>query len=194
MAFSSKVVHLPTVEAWKDVGGKLLWWPDGSLLWRWSRGTVELLLLLLLRKMLRLELWVMAPILLLLWSTQLTPRWGIHHAVLWRSTARTTDASRSRHHPLPLFLIGLSNGLHHPLLVDGCTCQLVVRQAREMYQALLQMDGEPCMVQVCHLFIRVDVVCAILSQGVELPRVVKYTVVPLLKVQELLQLAAERTH
>jgi hypothetical protein len=55
------------------------------------------------------------------------PRWGIHHAVLWRSTARTTAASRSRHHPLPLFLIGLSNSLHHPLLVDGCTCQLIVR-------------------------------------------------------------------
>jgi hypothetical protein len=31
-AFSSKVTHLPVVEAWKVVGGKLLWWPDGSLL------------------------------------------------------------------------------------------------------------------------------------------------------------------
>jgi hypothetical protein len=56
------------------------------------------------------------------------------------------------------------------------------------------MDGEPCMVQVRLLFIRVDVVCAILSQGVELPRVVAYTVVPLLKVQELLLLAVEQTH
>jgi hypothetical protein len=55
-----------------------------------------------------------------------------------------------------------------------------------MYQALLQMDGEPCMVHVGFLFIRVDVVCAILSLCVELPRVVEYTVVPLLKVQELL--------
>jgi hypothetical protein len=55
------------------------------------------------------------------------------------------------------------------------------------------MDGEPCMVQVRLLFIRVDVVCAILSQGVELPRVVAYTVVPLLKVQELLLLAVEQT-
>jgi hypothetical protein len=63
-----------------------------------------------------------------------------------------------------------------------------------MHQALLQMDGEPCMVQVGLLFICVDVVCAILSQGVELPRVVKYTVVPLLKVQEFLQLAVEQTH
>jgi hypothetical protein len=43
-------------------------------------------------------------------------------------------------------------------LVDGCTCQLIVRQAREMHQALLQMDGEPYMVQVGLLFILVDVV------------------------------------
>jgi hypothetical protein len=55
-----------------------------------------------------------------------------------------------------------------------------------MYQTLLQMDGEPCTVQVSLLFIHVDVVCAILRQGVELPHVVKYTVVPLLMVQELL--------
>jgi hypothetical protein len=46
--FSSKVAHLPTVEVWKVAGEKLLWWPDGSLLRRWSRGIVELLLLLLL--------------------------------------------------------------------------------------------------------------------------------------------------
>jgi hypothetical protein len=186
------VAHLPAVEAWKATGEKLLWWPDGNLLWWWSRSAVELLLLLL--ELPRLEIWVMAPIQLLLWSTQLTPRWGIHHVVLWRSTARTTATSRSRHHPLPLFPIGLSNDLHHPLLVDGCTHQLVVRQAGEMYQAPLQMDGEPCKVQVGLLFICVDVVCAILSQGVELPHVFEYTVVPLLKVQELLQLVAEQTH
>jgi hypothetical protein len=30
--FLSKVTHLPVVEAWKVAGGKLLWWPDGSLL------------------------------------------------------------------------------------------------------------------------------------------------------------------
>jgi hypothetical protein len=53
---------------------------------------------------------------------------------------------------------------------------------------------EPRTVQVGLLFIRVDMVGAILSQGVELPHVVKYAAVPLLKVQELLQLAAERTH
>jgi hypothetical protein len=132
-AFLSEVTHLPTVEAWKVTGGKLLWWPDGSLLWWWGRGTVELLLLwlLLLLELSRLKLWVMDSILLLLWSTQLTPRWSIHHTVLRRSTARTTTARRSRHHPLPLFLIGLSNGLHHPLLVNGCTCQLIIRQDRD---------------------------------------------------------------
>jgi hypothetical protein len=55
------------------------------------------------------------------------------------------------------------------------------------------MDGEPCMVQVGLLFIHVNVICAILSQGVELSRVVEYTVVPLLKVQKFLQLVAEQT-
>jgi hypothetical protein len=44
------------------------------------------------------------------------------------------------------------------------------------------MDGEPCTVNVGILFIRVNVVCAILSQGVKLPCVVEYTMVPLLKV------------
>jgi hypothetical protein len=156
---------------------------NGSLLRRWSRGTVELLLLrLLLLELPRLELWAMALILLLLWLTQLTLKWGIHHAVLWRSTTRTTAASGFRHHPLPLFLIGLSNGLHHPHLVNGCTRQLIVQQAGEMYQTLLQMDGETHMIQVDLLFIRDNVVCAILIQGVELPRVVEYTVVPLLNV------------
>jgi hypothetical protein len=101
--------------------------------------------------------------------------------ILRRSTARITTAYRSRHQLLPLFLIGLSNDLHHPLLVNGRTCQLIVRQAREMHQALLQVDGEPCTVHVGLLVIHVDVVCAILSQGVELPCVVKYTVAPLLK-------------
>jgi hypothetical protein len=194
-AFLSEVAHRPAVEAWKVAGGKLLWWPDGSLLWWWSRGTVELLMLLLLRllllELLRLELWAITPIMLLLWLRQLTLGWGIHHMILWRNTARNTTASRSRHHPLSLFLIGLSNGLHHPLLVDGCIRQLVVRQAREMHQALLQMDGEPRTVQVGLVFIRVDVVGPILSKSVELPCVVEYTVVPLLKVQELPQLATE---
>jgi hypothetical protein len=63
-----------------------------------------------------------------------------------------------------------------------------------MHQALLRMDGEPYTVHVGLLFICVDMVCAILSQGIELPHVVEYTMVPLLMVQELLQLAAEQTH
>jgi hypothetical protein len=67
------VEHHPVVEAWKVVGKKLLWWPDGSLMRRWSMGTIELLMLLLLWLLLlempRFELWVMTPILLLLWST-----------------------------------------------------------------------------------------------------------------------------
>jgi hypothetical protein len=119
------VAHLPTVEAWKVASWKLLWWPNGSLLWWWSRGTVEMLMLLLWLLLL-LEFWVIAPFLMLLWSTQLTLRWGIHHAVLGRSTTRTTTDSGSRHHPLSLFVISLNNGLHHPLLVDGCTRQVIV--------------------------------------------------------------------
>jgi hypothetical protein len=47
-AFSGIVAHLPTLEAWKVGGGKLLWWPRGSLLRQWGRGTVEPMLLLLL--------------------------------------------------------------------------------------------------------------------------------------------------
>jgi hypothetical protein len=89
----SKVPHLLAVEAWKVAGRKLLWRPDGSLLRWWSQSTVELLLLLLLWLLLLelplLELWVIAPILLLLQSVQLTTRWCIYHAVLWRSTTRT---------------------------------------------------------------------------------------------------------
>jgi hypothetical protein len=127
VAFSSKVAHLPAVEAWKVAGGKLLLRPDDSLLWWWSRSTVELLLLwLLLLELPRLELWMTAPIPLLLWSTQLTPRWGIHHAVLERSTARATTASGSRHHLFSLLLINLSLGLHHSILTNGRTRQLIV--------------------------------------------------------------------
>jgi hypothetical protein len=84
---------------------------------------VLLLLQLLLLELSLLVLWAIAPILLLLRSAQLTPRWGIHLAVLRTSTARTTTDRESRHHPLPLLLIGLSNGLHHPLLINGCTRQ-----------------------------------------------------------------------
>jgi hypothetical protein len=155
--------QLAVVEAWKAVVGSLLWRPDCNLLQLWGRSTVELLLLPLLLwlwslKLPWLELRAIAPILPLLWSTQLTPMRGIHHAVLWRNIARITTSRRSWHHLLPLFLIVLNNGLHHPFLVSGCTCQLVVRQVGEMYQMLLQVDGEPCTVQVGLLLIRINVI------------------------------------
>jgi hypothetical protein len=67
-----------------------------------------------------------------------------------------------------------------------------VGQASELYQVHLQLDGEPWMVQVGLLVIRVNVVGPTLCKSVELPHVVEYTVVPLLKVQELLQLAVEQ--
>jgi hypothetical protein len=54
---------ISTVVAGKVTGGKLLWWHDGSLLQRWGRSTVELLLLCLL-KLSQLELWMIAPVLL----------------------------------------------------------------------------------------------------------------------------------
>jgi hypothetical protein len=101
----------------------MLWRSDGSLLWWWSRGTVELLLLLWL---LLLELSAIAQILLLLWSTQLTPG-GVY-------TMRYLGGAQLEL-PLPVdlgiilflfFLISLNNGLHHPLLVNGYTHQLVV--------------------------------------------------------------------
>jgi hypothetical protein len=84
-----------------------MWWPDGSLLQWWGRSTVELLPLCLL-ELLQLELWAIAPVMLLLRLAQLTPRWGIHHALLGRSTVRTTTASKSRYHLLSLFFIGLT--------------------------------------------------------------------------------------
>jgi hypothetical protein len=70
--------QLSVVEARKAVAGCLLWRPDSNLLQWWGRSMVELLLLphLLLPLSLILpwlELRMTAPILLLLWSTQLTP-------------------------------------------------------------------------------------------------------------------------
>jgi hypothetical protein len=40
-----KASHLSTIEPWKVVGRSLLWGPDCRLLRRWTRSTVELLLL-----------------------------------------------------------------------------------------------------------------------------------------------------
>jgi hypothetical protein len=83
------------------------------------------------------------------------PPGGIY-TMRW-STTRTTIASRSRH-LLSLFLIGLSNSLHHSLLINSYSCQLIVRQTGELYQALRQVHGESGTVQVGLLLIRVDVV------------------------------------
>jgi hypothetical protein len=53
--------------------GSLLWWPDYNLLRWWGRSMVDLLLLLLLwlllLELLHLELWAIAPALLMLRST-----------------------------------------------------------------------------------------------------------------------------
>jgi hypothetical protein len=138
-ALTSEMSQLSAVEARKATVGSLLWWADCSLRWRWGRSTAELLLLRLL--------WAIAPVLLLLRLAQVTPRWGIHHTVLGRSTSRTPTASRSRHHLLSLFLIDLRNDLHHSLLING-----------ELYQALLYVDGESCTVYVGLLLISIDVV------------------------------------
>jgi hypothetical protein len=89
---------------------------------------------------------------------QLTPRQGIHHAILGRSTARTTTASGSRHHLFPFLLVNLDNVLHHFLLINGRTCQLIVRQTSKLYQVLLQVDDESDMVHVGLFLIHVDVV------------------------------------
>jgi hypothetical protein len=72
--------QLFAVEAQKAMVGSLLWWPDHNLLQWWGRSMVELLLLPLLLWLLSLKLpWLelraIAPILLLLWLMQLTPRY-----------------------------------------------------------------------------------------------------------------------
>jgi hypothetical protein len=82
------------------------------------------ILLLLLLKLPLLVVRAVAPI-VLLWSTQLSCRWGIHHAVLCWSTARPTTFGGSRHDPLPFLLLDLVTGLHGPFLIDGSTGKLV---------------------------------------------------------------------
>jgi hypothetical protein len=124
VTFLSEVAHLPAVEAWKVAGRKLLWWPDRSLMRRWSRGTVELLLLML--ELPQMELLAMAPILLLMWSTQLTPG-GVYTMQYFGGAP--LELPLLENPGIILFLFGL----HHPFLVDGCTCQLIVQQAREVY-------------------------------------------------------------
>jgi hypothetical protein len=102
--------------------------------WLWGRSTVVLLLLQL--QLLLLILRVIAPILLLM-PTQLSYRWGRHHAVLQRSTAGPTTSRGSKHDPLLFLLFGLYTSLHGSLLVNGSTCQIVVGQVREEVQVVL---------------------------------------------------------
>jgi hypothetical protein len=54
------------------------------------------------------------------------------------------------------------------------------------------MDGEPFTVEVGFLLIHINMICAILSQSVELPGLVIHCMVPLLKVLKLLQPATEQ--
>jgi hypothetical protein len=98
-------------------------------------STIELLLLLLLLRLelLMLVLWKITPILLLLRSVQLTPRWDIHHAVFGRCTARATTDRGSKQHPLPLLFPGLNNSLHCPFLINDGTHQFIVGRVGGLY-------------------------------------------------------------
>jgi hypothetical protein len=56
-------------------------------------------------------------------------------------SARPTTARGSRHDPLPLLLLDLSNDLHCPLLINGGTRQVIVGQVMGLNQAILALDG-----------------------------------------------------
>jgi hypothetical protein len=58
---------------------------------------------------------------------------------------------------------------------------------------LLQVDDKPFKVEVSFLLICVNMVRPVLGKSIELSCVVEYTLIPLLKVQEFLQLGAEQT-
>jgi hypothetical protein len=78
-------------------------------------------------------------------------------------------------------------------MINGGTRQFIVGEVERKTQAFLQVDDKPFTIDVSFLLIRVDVVRLILGKGIELPHVVDYTAVPLLKVQEFLQLCAKQT-
>jgi hypothetical protein len=80
-------------------------------------------------------------------------RWGIHHALLGRSTTGTTTASGSRHHLLSLFLIGLDNDLQYSLMVNSSTRQFIVGEVGRKTQMFLQVDGKSFTVEVSFLLI-----------------------------------------
>jgi hypothetical protein len=56
------------------------------------------------------------------------------------------------------------------------------------------MDGKPLVVEVGFILIRINVKRPVLGKGVELPCVVKHSVVPLFTIHELFYLAVEQTH
>jgi hypothetical protein len=74
-----EVVDFPAVVARVTGRCKLLWWPNCHLLLCWW-STVVLLLLL---QAVALELWRRA--------VRLSRGWGVNHAVLWGSSARTAS-------------------------------------------------------------------------------------------------------
>jgi hypothetical protein len=55
------------------------------------------------------------------------------------------------------------------------------------------VDGQSFTIEVGLLLISIHMIGAILSQGIELPGILKHDVVPLFEVQELFQLAVEQT-
>jgi hypothetical protein len=59
---------------------------------------------------------------------------------------------------------------------------------------VLQLDREPIAEEVGFLLICVDMVGPILGESLELVKAVMHGVVPLLQVQQLLQLVAEQSH
>jgi hypothetical protein len=77
-----EVTDFPAIVAQVTGRRKLLWWPDCHLLLLGWRSTVVLLLLLLLWAI-ALELWQRAA--------RLSHGWGVDHAVLRGSAARTAS-------------------------------------------------------------------------------------------------------
>jgi hypothetical protein len=105
-AVLGEATDLPAIVARVTSRRELLWWLDCHLLLLCWRRVIVLLLLWVVA----LELW---------WrSTRLSHGWCIDHAVLWRSTTRTTSGV-SWHGPLLLF--GRFTSLHGALLVNGST-------------------------------------------------------------------------
>jgi hypothetical protein len=59
---------------------------------------------------------------------------------------------------------------------------------------ILQLDSETLEEELDFLLACVDVMCPVLSEAIQLVAVVIHGVVPLFQVEEILQLAAHKTH